>query len=102
MVDAIAMESGGCGFDWVFNTPGNPAAGGTWEHLARSVALTLKEKVPQVETLQGLLKEADNLINSRLLTHIPIDSYEGDPLTPNHFLHGCPNLVQTPAVDENV
>lgn len=68
VVDAIAMESGGCGFDWVFNTPGNPAAGGTWEHLARSVrrilALTLKEKVPQVGTLQGLLKEADNLINS--------------------------------------
>ncbi|XP_070073092.1 uncharacterized protein [Drosophila takahashii] len=82
VVDAVAMESGRCGIEWVFNTPGNPAAGGAWERLVRSVkrilALTLKEKVPQVETLQD------------------------DPLTPNHFLLGCPNQVQTPVVDENV
>jgi len=28
LVNAIAIESGHCGIDWVFNTPGNPAAGG--------------------------------------------------------------------------
>lgn len=61
---------------------------------------TLKEKSPQVETLRSLLIEAENFINSRPLTHLPIETEEAEPLTPNHFLLGCPNYVQTPEVKD--
>ncbi|XP_017470549.1 PREDICTED: uncharacterized protein LOC108362189 [Rhagoletis zephyria] len=91
--------------EWVFNTPLHPSAGGAWERMVQSVkkvlSFTLKEKAPQVEVLQSLLIEAENLINSRPLTHIPVESMDADPLTPNHFLLGCPNFVQTSAVPEN-
>ncbi|XP_075152088.1 uncharacterized protein LOC142226096 [Haematobia irritans] len=94
------------GIEWVFNTPANPSAGGAWERMVRSVkrvlAVTLKEKTPPVETLQCLLIEAENLVNSRPLTHLPVESVDCDPLTPNHFLLGCPNVNQTPAVPEGV
>lgn len=94
------------GVEWVFNTPANPSAGGVWERMVRAVknvlSFTLKEKTPQVETLTSLLIEAENLVNSRPLTHLPIESSESEPLTPNHFLLGCPNVVQTPVVGENV
>ncbi|XP_075157671.1 uncharacterized protein LOC142230939 [Haematobia irritans] len=100
----IVEECSRRGIDWVFNTPANPAAGGAWERMVRCIknvlAFTLKEKVPQVDTLNSLLIEAENLVNSRPLTHLPIDSFDDEPLTPNHFLMGCPNIVQTPAVGE--
>ncbi|XP_017469384.1 PREDICTED: uncharacterized protein LOC108361294 [Rhagoletis zephyria] len=87
------------GIEWVFNSPANPSAGGAWERMVRSVkrvlSFTLKEAAPQIETLQSLLIEAENLINSRPLTHIPIESVDSDPLTPNHFILGCPNYIQT-------
>ncbi|XP_037809127.1 uncharacterized protein LOC119601932, partial [Lucilia sericata] len=94
------------GIEWVFNTPADPSAGGVWERMVRSVknvlSFTLKEKSPQLDTLNSLLIEAENLVNSRPLTHLPIDSSDSEPLTPNHFLIGSPNIVQTPAVDEKV
>lgn len=94
------------GIEWRFNTPANPSAGGAWERMVRSVknvlAFTLNEKAPQVETFCSLLIEAENLINSRPLTHLPIENSEAEPLTPNHFLIGCPNILQTPAVPDKV
>lgn len=94
------------GIEWVFNQPADPSAGGAWERMVQSVkrvlAFTLKEKAPQVETLQSLLIEAENLINSRPLTHLSIESCDDDPLTPNHFLLGCPNYVQTPTESDGV
>lgn len=94
------------GIEWVFNTPADPSAGGAWERMVRCVknvlAITLREKTPQVETLNSLLIEAENLVNSRPLTHLPIENADSDPLTPNHFILGCPNIVQTPAVGEKV
>lgn len=92
--------------EWLFNTPLHPSAGGAWERMVQAVkkvlSFTLKEKVPQVETLRSLLFEAENLINSRPLTHVPVESIDADPLTPNHFLLGCPNFVQTSEVPEDV
>lgn len=102
----IADECTRRGIEWLFNTPSNPSAGGAWERMVRSVkkvlSFTLQEKAPQIETLISLLIEAENLVNSRPLTHISIDSSDNEPLTPNHFLLGCPNLVQTPAVPDKV
>ncbi|XP_073827967.1 uncharacterized protein isoform X1 [Musca autumnalis] len=94
------------GIEWVFNNPADPSAGGAWERMVRAVknvlAFTLKEKSPQVETLNSLLIEAENLVNSRPLTHLPIESEDSEPLTPNHFLVGGPNFIQTPTVNENI
>lgn len=63
---------------------------------------TLKVRVPQLDVFYSLIIEAENLVNSRPLTHLPIENYESEPLTPNHFLLGCPNYIQTPAGNENV
>lgn len=86
--------------EWIFNCPSNPEAGGCWERLVQSVkrilAVTLKEAAPQVDTLRSLLLEAANIINSRPLTHLPVENDEEEPLTPNHFLLGSSNSTQTP------
>lgn len=93
------------GIKWVFNTPGNPAQGGVWERLVQSTKkalyATLKEEAPRIETFVSLLIEAECIINSRPLTHIPVTQQEPEPLTPNHFLLGCANSTQTPGSAEN-
>lgn len=89
------------GIKWKFNTPSDPSAGGAWERLVQSVKkalnTTLKEQTPRLETLNSLLIECENIVNSRPLTHLPVSPDEPEPLTPNHFLLGCPNSTQTPA-----
>lgn len=86
--------------EWIFNCPANPHAGGCWERLVQSIKkvlkYTLKDAAPQVETLRSLLIEAENIVNSRPLTHIPVTPEEEEPLTPNHFLLGTANSTQTP------
>ncbi|XP_075154780.1 uncharacterized protein LOC142228279 [Haematobia irritans] len=88
------------GIKWKFNTPSDPSAGGAWERLVQSVKRSLyavlKEHSPRPETLYSLL-ECENIVNSRPLTHLPVTPDEPEPLTPNHFLLGCPNSTQTPA-----
>lgn len=85
----MAEECTRRGIEWIFNTPANPSAGGSWERMVqatkRVLSFTLKEQAPQIETLQSLLIEAENLVNSRPLTHLPVDSEDAEPLTPNHF-----------------
>lgn len=89
------------GIKWKFNTPSDPSAGGAWERLVQSVKKALysilKEHVPRPETLYSLLVECENMVNARPLTHLPVTPEEPEPLTPNHFLLGCPNSTQTPA-----
>lgn len=83
---------------WKFNVPSHPSAGGCWERmvqmLKRILVQSLKEVSPKVETLRSFLIEACNIINSRPLTHVPTDTMEEEPLTPNSFLLGDPNCVQ--------
>ncbi|XP_075151929.1 uncharacterized protein LOC142225965 isoform X6 [Haematobia irritans] len=89
------------GIKWLFNTPSNPSEGGVWERLVQSVKkalyIMLKEQAPRLETLQAFLIEAENIVNSRPLTHLPVGPEDPEPLTPNHFLLGCTNSTQTPA-----
>ncbi|XP_065361998.1 uncharacterized protein LOC135955572 [Calliphora vicina] len=89
------------GIDWQFNCPHNPAEGGIWERMVQCVKRvlqsTLKESAPREHTLQSFLIEAENIMNSRPLTHLPLSHEDEEPLTPNNFLLGCPNTTQTPA-----
>lgn len=106
-MDKIQEEATNKNIEWLFNCPGNPSSGGVWERLIRIIKRilnkTLKDTAPRVETLRSLLIEAENIINSRPLTDIPISSFEDEPLTPNHFLIGCVNSTQTPSnSDENI
>lgn len=85
-----AMENRG--IEWKFICPANPSEGGCWERMVQSVKRvlrkTLKECAPREETLRSFLLEAANIVNSRPLTHLPVDSNDTEPLTPNHFLLG--------------
>lgn len=99
--NAIQNALSGRGIQWKHNCPGNPEAGGAWERLVQSVkrvlAVTLREVAPQVETLRAHLLEAANILNSRPLTHIPVEPEDVDIITPNHFLLGGMNAATTPA-----
>ncbi|XP_075157911.1 uncharacterized protein LOC142231178 [Haematobia irritans] len=102
--DDILKETSNRQIEWLFNCPENPSSGGVWERLIqiikRLLQKTLKESVPRVETLQSVLIEAENIINSRPLTEIPLSSEDDEPLTPNHFLIGCSNSTQTPNTED--
>lgn len=67
------------------------------QSVKKVLRATLKEVAPREHTLHSFLIEAENIVNSRRLTHLPVRSDEEEPLTPNHFLLGHPNMPETPA-----
>jgi transposase InsO family protein len=78
------------GISWQMIPPYSPHKGGAWERMVRSVksviGKVLYERALREETLRSFLTEAEQIINSRPLTYVPLDS-EADPaLTPNDFL----------------
>lgn len=77
---------------WKMNPPSAPHMGGTWERLIQSVKKVMHEilttRFPQEYVLRTVFTEAENIINSRPLTHVSIDSEDSEALTPNHFLIG--------------
>lgn len=81
--------------EWIFNPPLAPHMGGSWERLIRTVKKNLSavcsSKVLSDEVLKNLLIEIENVVNSRPLTHVPVDDDSGPALTPNHFLVGSSN-----------
>ncbi len=85
---------------WIFNPPASPHMGGSWERLIRSVKCGLYEviptRTPREDTLRNILKEIQNIINSRPLTYIPLETEDDEALTPNHFLHGSSNGMKPP------
>lgn len=100
-----AMENRG--IEWKFICPANPSEGGCWERMVQSIKRvlrkTLKEYAPREETLRSFLLEAANIVNSRPLTHLPVDSKDAEPLTPNHFLLGETSGLQGPGpLDEKI
>lgn len=87
--------------EWIFNTPKDPAAGGCWERLIglvkKILACGLRERAPREATFNGILIDAENLVNSRPLVDTPLRHPDDVPLTPNHFLLGSAAEVPTPA-----
>ncbi|XP_055907255.1 uncharacterized protein LOC129942380 [Eupeodes corollae] len=77
---------------WRFIPPAAPHMGGCWERLVRSVKTSLyailKEVNTSDETLNTLLAEIEQIINSRPLVEVPYHPDEPEALTPNHFLIG--------------
>ncbi|XP_076398077.1 uncharacterized protein LOC143266403 [Megachile rotundata] len=75
-----------------FIPPDAPHMGGAWERLIRSVKtalhVVLREQAPTEEVLYTLLTEVEHSVNSRPLTHVPVDPRDHEALTPNHFLIG--------------
>ncbi|XP_036345491.1 uncharacterized protein LOC118754707 [Rhagoletis pomonella] len=103
--DQIQREVSKDDFEWNFNCPANPSAGGCWERLVQCVKRilhrVLKDEAARMETFHRVLIEAENIINSRPLTDIPLLSDSEEPLTPNHFLLGCVKSTQTPGDGES-
>ncbi|XP_053691744.1 uncharacterized protein LOC128740235 [Sabethes cyaneus] len=86
---------------WYFNPPAAPHMGGVWERLVRSVKVALESfvnapRVPDEETFETIILEAESMINSRPLTYIPLESEVQEALTPIHFLLGSSNGIRQP------
>lgn len=77
---------------WTFNPPLAPHWGGAWERLIQSVKKIMKEmltsRCPQEYVLRTIFAEVENIVNSRPLTHVSLDTDDSEALTPNHFLIG--------------
>ncbi|XP_055630622.1 uncharacterized protein LOC129771220 [Toxorhynchites rutilus septentrionalis] len=75
---------------WVFIPPASPHMGGCWERLIRTVKKNLMaiqvSRKPSDEVLRNMLTEIENTVNSRPLTHVPIDDISAPALTPNDLL----------------
>ncbi|XP_062557050.1 uncharacterized protein LOC134221901 [Armigeres subalbatus] len=93
--DAMMREFTTTETEWVFNPPLAPHMGGSWERLIRTVKGNLMAvcttKTISDEVLRNLLIEIESVVNSRPLTHVPVDDDSGPALTPNHFLVGSSN-----------
>ncbi|XP_046801534.1 uncharacterized protein LOC124418671 [Lucilia cuprina] len=69
--------------------------------VKRVLQSTLKESAPREHALQSFLIKAENIVDSRPLTHLSLSHEDEEPLTPNNFLLGCPNTSQTPTGEIN-
>jgi hypothetical protein len=90
---------------WHFNPPSASHFGGAYERMIlsvqRALKAILKDQSPRVETLRSALIECENIVNSRPLTHVPIDAEDAEPLTPNHFLKYHANNQPAPGIFKN-
>ncbi|XP_055610353.1 uncharacterized protein LOC129757229 [Uranotaenia lowii] len=88
---------------WNFNPPGAPHMGGAWERLVKSVKCAMEgaysEGKLDDEGLQTLIVEVENMVNTRPLTYLPLESEEAEALTPNHFLLLSSNDTKLPRRD---
>ncbi|KXJ74049.1 hypothetical protein RP20_CCG014482 [Aedes albopictus] len=80
--------------------------GGAWERMVRSVKQAMigayrSDRKLDDESLLTFVIEAENIVNNRPLTYLPLDSAESEALTPNHFLLGSSSGVRQPGVDLN-
>lgn len=64
--------------------------------VKRVFVVALKDAVPKEDTFRSGIIGAENIVNSRPLTHLPFTSDEDGSLTLNHYILGCPNSTQTP------
>uniref|UniRef100_A0A0K8WD06 Pro-Pol polyprotein n=1 Tax=Bactrocera latifrons TaxID=174628 RepID=A0A0K8WD06_BACLA len=88
---------------WVFNSPFNPSEGGASERMVQCVKRVLRHTLKEREhILISFLIEAENVVNSRPLTHMPITADQEQPLTPNDFILGADKTPQTPKADTDL
>ncbi|XP_055605426.1 uncharacterized protein LOC129753616 [Uranotaenia lowii] len=75
---------------WCFIPPVTPHMGGAWERMVRSVKSAMstfhESRSPTDEVFETVLCEVESIVNSRPLTHLPLETSEQESLTPNHFL----------------
>lgn len=92
----IMAEFASTNTKWNFIPPAAPHMGGAWERLVQSVKKVLKiilnERYPKDESLRCFLMEAEKIVNSRPITHEPIELDREEMLTPNHFLIGTSSV----------
>jgi hypothetical protein len=78
MQEAIGEQTAELELTWHFNPPSAPHFGGAWERLIRCVKkclqTLLKSTYPRENTLRSALIEAEFMVNSRPLTHVPLDN----------------------------
>ncbi|XP_053699346.1 uncharacterized protein LOC128746321 [Sabethes cyaneus] len=90
--EAVVREIVSPDTEWVFLPPASPHMGGAWERLVQTVKRNLAAirpvRNPTDESLRNMLIEVENTINSRPLTHVPVEDPDAPVLTPNHFLLG--------------
>ncbi len=81
--------------EWRFIPAGAPHFGGAWERLVKVVKDNLNVCLPSrrssEEVLRTCLAEVELIVNTRPLTHIPIDAEDDEAITPNHFILGSSN-----------
>ncbi|XP_044573280.1 uncharacterized protein LOC123257600 [Drosophila ananassae] len=101
--ERIQSELSSKGIEWIFNCPANPSEGGVWERMVQCVKRvlrhTVKEVAPKEHVLESFLIEAENVVNSRPLTHLPVSGDQEAPLTPNDLLKGAACPPDTPGLD---
>jgi hypothetical protein len=94
--EALAKNMADRNIEWRFSPPASPHFGGSWERMIKSAKLAmrivLKERVVTQEVLSTVMTGVEALLNARPLTPVSSDPTEVDALTPNHFLHGRPNI----------
>ncbi|XP_044574048.1 52 kDa repressor of the inhibitor of the protein kinase-like [Drosophila ananassae] len=59
----------------------------------------MKELAPKEHVLEKLLIEAESIVNSRLLTHLPVTVDHEAPLPSNDLLKGAPDVSNLPKDD---
>ncbi|XP_068158167.1 uncharacterized protein [Drosophila tropicalis] len=91
-ISTSAVEQQYPTLEFKFNPPSSPHMGGVKERLVRSTKSILSEILPKAglkeEVLRGAFADVEQILNSRLLTYVPLESAESEALTPNHFLKG--------------
>lgn len=80
---------------WSFIPPKASHMGGTWERMIGIVKKCMDDVIsirhPTDEVLTNLMKLTMNIVNSRPLTYVSLDSPTDEVITPNHLLHGTSN-----------
>ncbi|XP_044573583.1 uncharacterized protein LOC123257723 [Drosophila ananassae] len=101
--ERIQSELSSKRIEWIFNCSANPSEGGVWERMVQCVKRvlrhTVKEVAPKEHVLESFLIEAENVVNSRPLTHLPVSADQEVPLTPNDLLKGAACPPDTPGLD---
>ncbi|XP_055543645.1 uncharacterized protein LOC129729179 [Wyeomyia smithii] len=85
--DKVVREFTTTSTSWIFNPPASPHMGGIWERMIQTVKKILEEIKPKRllsdEVLRNLMAEIENIVNSRPLTHVPVDG-ESSLAPPQH------------------